>query len=68
MICLISNNFKIFTRSERGPFFFGMKSVPSFFSAPWPDPNSPILSKMDFGVPLTELFKWLEIRDIFLIA
>ena len=33
------------------------------FSSPWPDPNSPVLSKIDFGVPLVELFKWLDIRD-----
>lgn len=33
------------------------------FSAPWPDPNSPVLSKIDFGVPLVELFKWLDVRD-----
>ena len=36
------------------------------FSAPWPDPNSPVLSKIDFGVPLVELFKWLDIRDTLL--
>ncbi len=38
----------------------------SFFSRPWPDPNSPVLSKIDFGVPLVELFKWLEVRDTLL--
>ena len=38
----------------------------SSFSSPWPDPNSPILSKIDFGVPLVELFKWLDVRDTFL--
>ncbi len=38
----------------------------SFFSRPWPDPNSPILSKIDFGVPLVELLKWLDVRDTFL--
>ncbi len=38
----------------------------SLFSSPWPDPNSPILSKIDFGVPLVELFKWLEVRDTLL--
>ncbi len=43
-------------------FFFVMRSV-SFSSTPWPDPNSPVLSKFDFGVPLPELFKWLDIRD-----
>ncbi len=37
----------------------------SFFS-PWPDPNSLVLSKIDFGVPLVELFKWLDVRDTFL--
>ncbi len=36
------------------------------FSSPWPDPNSPVLSKIDFGVPLVELFKWLDIRDTLL--
>ncbi len=36
------------------------------FSSPWPDPNSPVLSKIDFGVPLVELFKWLDVRDTFL--
>ena len=34
----------------------------SSFSSPWPDPNSPVLSKIDFGVPLVELFKWLDVR------
>ena len=38
----------------------------SFFSSPWPDPNSPVLSKIDFGVPLVELFKWLDVRDTLL--
>ncbi len=38
----------------------------SSFSSPWPDPNSPVLSKIDFGVPRPELFKWLDIRDTFL--
>ncbi len=37
-------------------------SSPSF-SSRWPDPNSPILSKIDFGAPLVELFKWLDVRD-----
>ncbi len=32
----------------------------------WPDPNSPVLSKIDFGVPLVELFKWLDVRDTLL--
>ncbi len=36
------------------------------FSAPWPDQNSPVLSKINFGVPLPELFKWLEVRDTLL--
>ena len=35
----------------------------SSFSSPWPDPNSHVLSKIDFGVPLVELFKWLDVRD-----
>ncbi len=38
----------------------------SSYSAPWPDVNSPVLSKIDFGVPLVELFKWLDIRDTFI--
>ncbi len=38
----------------------------SSFSSPWPDPNSPVLSKIDFGVPLVELFKWLDVRDVLL--
>ncbi len=38
----------------------------SRFSSPWPDPNSPVLSKIDFGVPLIELFKWLDVRDVLL--
>ncbi len=41
-------------------------SLSSFFSSPWPDPNSPVLSKIDFGVPLAELFKWLDVRDTLL--
>ncbi len=36
------------------------------FSSPWPDPNSHVLSKIDFGVPLVELFKWLDVRDTLL--
>ena len=38
----------------------------SSFSSPWPDPNSPVLSKIDFGVPVVEVFKWLDVRDTFL--
>ncbi len=38
----------------------------SSFSSPWPDPNSPVLSKIDFGVPRAELFKWLDVRDTLL--
>ena len=38
----------------------------SSFSSPWPDPSSPVLSKIDFGVPLVELFKWLDVRDTLL--
>ncbi len=46
---------------------FFLFSIMAFsFSSPWPDPNSPILSKMDFGVPLVELFKWLDVRDTLL--
>ena len=36
------------------------------FSAPWPNPNSRVLANIDFGVPLVEVFKWLEVRDTFL--
>ncbi len=36
------------------------------FPSPWPDPNSSVLSKIDFGVPLPELFKWLDVRDTLL--
>ncbi len=45
--------------------FFQLQMASSF-SSPWPDPNSPVLSKIDFGVPLVELLKWLDIRDTFL--
>ncbi len=38
----------------------------SSFSSPWPDPNSPVLSKIDFGISLVELFKWLDLRDTLL--
>ncbi len=40
----------------------------SSFSSPWLDPNSPVLSMIDFGIPLVELFKWLDVRDTFLGA
>ncbi len=52
--------------------FFGVRETENFllmrassfssFSAPWPDPNSPVLAKIDFGVPLVELLKWLDVR------
>ncbi len=45
---------------------FALQMASSFFSSPWPDPNSPVLSKIDFGVPLVELFKWLDVRDTLL--
>ncbi len=32
----------------------------SSFSSPWPNPNSPVLSKIDFGVPLSDLLLWLD--------
>ncbi len=38
----------------------------SRFSSPWPDRNSPVLSKIHFGVSLVELFKWLDVRDTLL--
>ncbi len=47
-------------------FRMSASSWSSSFSSPWPDPNSPVLSKIDFGVPLVELFKWLDVRDILL--
>ncbi len=36
------------------------------FSAPWPNANSPVLAKIDFGVPLPDVLEWLQIRDTFL--
>ncbi len=47
-------------------FLLFFRMMASSFSSPWPDPNSPVLSKIDFGVPLVELFKWLEVRDTLL--
>ena len=38
----------------------------SSFSSAWPDRNSSVLSKINFGVPLVELFKWLDVRDTLL--
>ncbi len=38
----------------------------SSFLSPWPDPNSPVLSKIDFGVPLPDLLLWLKVRDTLL--
>ncbi len=38
----------------------------SSLSSPWPDQNSTVLSKIDFGIPLVELFKWLDVRDTFI--
>ncbi len=38
----------------------------SSFSSPWPDPNSPILAKINFGFPVSDLLLWLDIRDTFL--
>ncbi len=35
-------------------------------SSPWPDMNSPILSKINFGVPVADLLLWLDVRDNFL--
>ncbi len=43
-----------------------MASFSSSFSSPLPYPNSLVLSKIDFGVPLVELFKWLDVRDTLL--
>ncbi len=37
----------------------------SSFLSPWPDPKSSVLSKIDFGVPLSDLLLWLQLRDIF---
>ena len=36
------------------------------FSSPWPNPNSSILSKINFGVPVSEVLLWLQARDTFL--
>ncbi len=50
-------------------FIFRMRAsscLASSFSSPWPDPNSPVLSKIDFGVPIVELLKWLDVRDTLL--
>ncbi len=44
-------------------FVLFSQNMASSFASSWPDPNSPILSKIDFGVPLDELFKWLDVRD-----
>ena len=65
----------IYSKSDDGHFicfcfsrfwcFFHIQMASSF-SSPWPDPNSPVLSKIDFGVPLVELFKWLDVRDTLL--
>lgn len=43
-----------------------MRNSSSFLSrsAPWPDPNSPILAGIDFGVPVVDLIRWLEARDL----
>ncbi len=38
----------------------------SFSSSQWPDPNSPVLSKIDFGVPVVDLLLWLDVRDALL--
>ena len=35
----------------------------SSFSSHWPDPKSPVLSKIDFGV---QLLMWLDVRDTLL--
>ncbi len=45
-------------------FFFLMMA--SLFSSRWPDPNSPVLSKIDFGVPVVDLLLWLDVRDALL--
>ena len=51
-------------------FVFRMRasSCSPSFSAPWPDQKSPVLLKIDFGVPLVELFKWIDVRDTLLGA
>ncbi len=35
-------------------------------SSAWPDPSSPLLSAVDFGVSLDEVLGWLHCRDVFL--
>ena len=42
-------------------FLFVMRAAS--FASPWPDPNSPVLAKLNFGVPLVQHFGWLEVRD-----
>lgn len=32
-------------------------------SATWPDPNSPVLAKIDFGISVGVVLQWLQIRD-----
>ncbi len=43
-----------------------MASSLSSFCSPWPDPKSTVLAKIRLDIPLSELFKWLVIRDTFL--
>ncbi len=38
----------------------------SSLSSPLPDPNSSVLSKMDFGIALVELLMWLVVLDTLL--
>lgn len=32
----------------------------------WPDSSSPVLARIDFGVPVADLLEWLKIRDTLL--
>ncbi len=59
---------KVSSQVSKSPiqvFRMRASSLSSSFSSSWPDPNSPILSKIGVGVPLVELFKWLDVRDTF---
>ncbi len=40
--------------------------VSSSFSAPWPDPNSDVLSRVNLGDSVPDLLLWLRIRDTLL--
>ena len=64
------NSLENFLISDFSFIVFVFVKMASSFSSPWPDPNSPTLSptlsKIDFGVPLVDLLKWLDVRDTLL--